>query len=78
MPIKIRLYELRQQHERENGGFRIPLTDIAKDTGLPYSTLHAWYSGKVTRFDSHVIVKLCDYFDCRISDLLEYSATDSG
>lgn len=54
----------------------IPLSQVAKDTGIARRTLYAWLSNKVDRFDAEVIDKLCQYFDVGLGDLLEYVPDD--
>lgn len=54
----------------------IPLSQVAKDTGIARRTLYAWLSNKVDRFDADVIDKLCQYFDVGLGDLLEYVPDD--
>jgi hypothetical protein len=52
---------------------RIPLTEIAKETGISYPTLLAWSSNNVTRYDVSVIDSLARYFHVKdIGELLEY------
>lgn len=54
----------------------IPLSQVAKDTGIARRTLYAWLSNKVDRFDADVIDKLCQYFNVGLGDLLEYVPAD--
>jgi DNA-binding Xre family transcriptional regulator len=52
-------------------GDRIQQTEIAEATGLDANTISRWMSPKpLNRIDSSVIVKLCQYFNCGIGDLL--------
>jgi transcriptional regulator with XRE-family HTH domain len=52
---------------------RIPLTEIAQDTGISYPTLLAWASNRVARYDVPVIDALAKYFQIKdIGELLEY------
>jgi DNA-binding Xre family transcriptional regulator len=48
--------------------------DIKMRTGvnIASSTLSAWANNEVERFDSVTLVVLCDYFGCKVGDLLEY------
>ena len=52
---------------------RIPLTEIAEQTGVSYPTLLAWASNRVTRYDVSVLDALAKYFQIKnIGELLEY------
>ncbi len=52
---------------------RVPLTEIAEQTGISYPTLLAWASNRVTRYDVSVIDALVKYFQIKtIGELLEY------
>jgi DNA-binding Xre family transcriptional regulator len=50
----------------------IPLSEVAQETGLPPKTLFAWQNNTVTRFDGHVINKICQYFGVQPGELFEY------
>jgi DNA-binding Xre family transcriptional regulator len=71
MPVNnkfgILLAEKRMKEKRN-----IPLTEVAKTTGIARRTLYAWQNNNIDRFDTDVIEKLCQYFGVRLSDLLEY------
>ncbi|MEP7133452.1 MAG: helix-turn-helix transcriptional regulator [Chloroflexota bacterium] len=60
---------LAEKRKREKN--TIPLSDVAKDTGIARRTLYAWQSNRVDRFDGDVIEKLCNYFEVGLPDLLE-------
>lgn len=51
---------------------RLSLLQIAKETGLSYNTIKSWENGTVSRFDTHVITSLCEFFNCSLSQLIEY------
>jgi DNA-binding Xre family transcriptional regulator len=46
--------------------------DIFAATGISPTTVSAYAKGRVTRFDTVTLVKLCDWLGCELSDLLEY------
>lgn len=50
----------------------IPLSEVGKETGIPYKTLYAWANNTVTRFDVHIMDALCGYFDVQPGALFEY------
>ena len=45
---------------------------IIKNCGVSASQLNSYCNNKITRVDLPVLARICDYLDCRISDLLEY------
>lgn len=58
--------------KRMNERRKISLVDMSKETGIPHKTLHAWAHNEITRFDAHVIAKICKYFKVKPGDLIEY------
>ena len=50
----------------------ISLAEVQREIKIPWTSLQKWANNKVTRFDSAVIIKLCDYLDCEIEDLIIY------
>jgi DNA-binding Xre family transcriptional regulator len=50
----------------------ISLAEVQRETKIPWSSLQKWQKNDVERFDSKVIMKLCDYLGCEIKDLLLY------
>ena len=53
------------------GQARYSIQDVHNKTGLARSTVAQLYHDKATRIDFETIEKLCNLFDCSISDLLE-------
>jgi len=49
---------------------RIPLSVVARATGLSRYTLSAIADNTIREYPADVLAKLCDYLDCDISDLL--------
>lgn len=45
---------------------------IAKDLPLEYKVLNRYVKGNISRFDANVIAKICDYCNCKLSDIIEY------
>ena len=67
----------------ENGYYLFKLEDILKernisinkvmrDTNTDFKVLKRLLTGELVRFDIFVIARLCDYFNCNISDIIEY------
>ena len=46
--------------------------EIALETGIGRNTLSRWRNNKTTAFDAKTLDLLCKYFNCKISDLLEF------
>jgi len=47
------------------------IADVARDIGVHRNTLTLLYYEKAKRIDFDVLDKLCAYFNCSISELLE-------
>jgi putative transcriptional regulator len=54
------------------GERKLKIADVARDIGVNRNTIALLYSEKAKRIDFEVMEKLCKYFNCSISDLLEY------
>lgn len=50
---------------------RISRTRLCKDLNLERTNVNRYYRNEFQRIDSKLIAKLCTYFQCDISDLLE-------
>lgn len=57
---------------RENR--KISLRKAAIECGIPHKTLSAWKNQKVSQFSGEVVLKLCDYLDCEVGELLVIDA----
>lgn len=62
--IKIKLQEILDREERS-------LNWVSTKTGISYSTLHKFCSGKTSSVSYDVLEKLCDLFKCDLSDIIE-------
>ena len=51
-------------------GRKLPYHVIAEETGLNPNTLVDYANSRATRFDERVLITLCQYFACALSDLL--------
>lgn len=52
------------------GSNRYTIEDLHKKTSISRGTISNLYHDKVKRYDSDTIEKLCDFFECDLSDLL--------
>ena len=67
--VVVRFNVLLKQKSRRDGR-PISLREVEAATGIGASTLVGWNTGRVSRFDADKIVALCDYFGCRLSQLI--------
>jgi putative transcriptional regulator len=54
------------------GERKLKIADVARDIGVHRNTITLLYYEKAQRIDFEVIDKLCKYFECTVSDMLEY------
>lgn len=54
------------------GTKKIKISELARETNLNRNTITLLFKEEASRIDLETIDKLCKYFDCSISDLLEY------
>lgn len=47
------------------------IAELSRKTGLCYNTLRNFYHQKYEVFNEKVVTKLCEFFGCKIEDLLE-------
>ena len=50
--------------------------DINEATGIAPNTISNYAKNRVTRFDSVTLMKLCDFLECDLADLLIYPPRD--
>lgn len=75
MTIQNRLKVLLAEKElRENR--KLTYRKVAEETGLAIGTLTAYMTQNVNRFDRSTLETLCNYLDCNVGDLLNYSPDD--
>ena len=54
------------------GERKLKISGLARETGLDRGTLTRLYYEKAELVDLGVLDKLCKFFDCSVSDLLEH------
>lgn len=54
------------------GEHKMKIVDVARETGLNRNTITLLYKETAQRIDLDALEKLCQLFDCEVSDLLEY------
>lgn len=45
---------------------------IAKDLPTEYKVINKYAHGNLQRIDTTVIARICDYCNCKMSDIIEY------
>lgn len=50
----------------------LSISEVSRETGISRSTLTDLYYRRTKRFDSETIMKLCNYLQVPMSELLEY------
>ncbi len=63
--IKCHLSTLMGQH-------KMKIADVSRKTDLNRSTVTAMYNEDVKRIDVEAVDKLCQLFNCQVSDIFEY------
>ncbi len=58
------------------GDKRYTIQDVHEKTGLSRNTISALYNDKTTRVDLETIDRLCELFDCEISELFVRSTKE--
>ena len=57
---------------REMGARRLTMLELARRTGLSYSSVHALYHGRTRRIDLETLDRLCRALGVGVGDILEY------
>lgn len=50
----------------------ISINKLMRDTNTDFKVIKRIITGELVRFDIFVIARLCDYFNCAITDIIEY------
>jgi putative transcriptional regulator len=56
---------------------RIPYDEIKEKTGIAASSISAWATNNITRFDADTIAEWCQFFDCGVGDLIVYQGNSN-
>lgn len=62
--VHLRIMELLEEH-------KISKTRICKDLDLQRGNFNRYCRDDFQRIDTNLIIKLCEYFNCNIQELLE-------
>ena len=50
----------------------ISINKLMRDTNTDFKVLKRMMTGELVRFDIFVMSRLCNYFDCSLTDIIEY------
>ncbi len=53
------------------------LETVSKDTGIPTKDLKRLYYGETKHLSLDVLDRLCEYFDCQVTDIIEYTHNEN-
>ena len=62
------LFKLEDVLKKKN----ISINKLMRDTNTDFKVLKRMMTGELVRFDIFVVARLCDYLNCRITDIIEY------
>ena len=51
---------------------KISINKLMRDTNTDFKVLKRMMTGELVRFDIFVVARLCDYLNCKITDIIEY------
>jgi len=57
------------------GEHKMKIADVARETGLNRNTVTLLYKESANRVELDTMDKLCELFNCQVSDLFEYIAS---
>jgi DNA-binding Xre family transcriptional regulator len=60
-----------EEHAKGDKRYKFTLTEIARETGLTPSVVHAWVKDHITTFSGDVLATWCDYLNCEPGDILK-------
>lgn len=75
--MRTRILQLMAQKQLKEGRI-ISQATVAAESGITRQTINKWVSGDLHRFDEETITKLCEYFECALSDLLYIDFEKTG
>ena len=56
----------------------VKISEVSRETGISRTTLTSLYYKKSTKISFDVLDKLCSYFECSISDIIELKNNITG
>lgn len=52
----------------------ISINQLMRDTNTDFKVIKRLMTGTIVRIDTDVLARLCDYFKCSITDIIDYTA----
>ena len=62
------LFKLEDVLKRKN----ISINRLMKETNTDFKVLKRMMTGELVRFDIFVVARLCDYLNCKMTDIIDY------
>lgn len=59
------------------GKRKLKIADVARTIDVHRNTITLLYYEKAKRIDFEVLDKLCNFFNCKVEDILEYKEEES-
>lgn len=56
------------------GEHKLRIADVTRATGLSRTTVTLMYKETAKKIDLDALEKLCQFFECKLDDLIEYQA----
>lgn len=50
----------------------ISINKLMRDTNTDFKVIKRLMTGDITKIDTNVLARLCDYLECNITDIIEY------
>lgn len=50
----------------------ISINKLMRDTNTDFKVIKRLITGDITRIDTNVLARLCDYLECSITDIIDY------
>lgn len=70
------LFLLTEKERREKR--RIKRAELVRSLNLTPNTVSSWMNDDVTKFEDQVVIKWCEYFNCKLEDLIYISDEDDN
>ncbi|MBI5931105.1 MAG: helix-turn-helix transcriptional regulator [Chloroflexi bacterium] len=67
MILKNRLAELMAEYGRKTG-YRLTQDDLSQETKVAQSTISAYVTNKVRRYDARIVETFLEFFGCNVTD----------
>lgn len=57
---------------------KISKNKLMRETNTDYKVLERIIKGEIVKMDVSVFARLCDYFDCKLNNIVEYVPNDEN